>query len=198
MENESEKRAYFFVKAIFDFLASLLLFSIFLLPMVLIAILIRLTSKGPAIHWSKRIGSHNREFLMPKFRTMKIDAPQIATHLLQNSASVITPIGGVLRKTSLDEIPQVWSVLVGQMSLVGPRPALFNQYDLIELRTKKNVHILKPGITGWAQINGRDELPIAKKVEFDAEYLSRCSLMFDLLILVKTFTKVVFREGVRH
>jgi len=185
-------------KRVFDIFMAVVLFIILFIPMLIIGFLVRATSSGPALHWSKRIGRNNQHFLMPKFRTMRTDAPQVATHLLLNSHSYITPLGVILRKTSLDELPQVWSVLIGDMSLVGPRPALFNQDDLIELRTQKGVHVLRPGVTGWAQVNGRDDLPIPVKVEYDYEYLSRCGLMFDLIILVKTFTKVVLREGVRH
>ncbi|MCK6596117.1 MAG: sugar transferase [Bacteriovoracaceae bacterium] len=170
---------------------------IFFIPFWIIVILVKLTSPGPAIHWSKRIGKNNQIFLMPKFRTMRIDTPQVATHLLDGK-SYLTPIGGFLRKSSLDEIPQLISVLKGDMSLVGPRPALFNQYDLMELRTKHGVHMLLPGVTGWAQINGRDELSIPEKVEYDADYLKRKSLSFDVKIIFLTVLKVVLRKGISH
>ena len=170
---------------------------IFFIPFWIVVILVKLTSPGPAIHWSKRIGKNNQIFLMPKFRTMRIDTPQVATHLLDGK-SFLTPIGGFLRKSSLDEIPQLISVLKGDMSLVGPRPALFNQYDLMELRTKHGVHTLLPGVTGWAQINGRDELSIPEKVEFDADYLKRKSLSFDVKIIFLTALKVVLRKGISH
>lgn len=182
----------------FDILLSLLLSAIVALPALLIAILIRITSPGPVLYWSDRVGRDNRIFRMPKFRTMRTDAPQVATHLLGDSKSWITPIGHFLRKTSLDELPQLWSVLAGHMSLVGPRPALFNQDDLIGLRTKRGVHRLTPGVTGWAQINGRDELAIPIKVEFDAYYLEHRSFFFDLKILLSTFVKVAKRDGVKQ
>lgn len=170
---------------------------IFFIPFWIVVILVKLTSPGPAIHWSKRVGKNNQIFLMPKFRTMRIDTPQVATHLLDGK-SFLTPIGGFLRKSSLDEIPQLISVLKGDMSLVGPRPALFNQYDLMELRTKHGVHTLLPGVTGWAQINGRDELSIPEKVEYDADYLKRKSLSFDVKIIFLTALKVVLRKGISH
>lgn len=170
---------------------------IFFIPFWIILIFVKLTSPGPAIHWSKRIGKNNQIFLMPKFRTMRIDTPQVATHLLEGK-SYLTPIGGFLRKSSLDEIPQLISVLKGDMSLVGPRPALFNQYDLMELRTKHGVHTLLPGVTGWAQINGRDELSIPEKVKYDADYLKKKSLSFDLKIIFLTALKVVLRKGISH
>jgi len=198
MKFENKNNHYFIVKSGFDIISAAILGVLFLPILIVIAILIKITSSGPMIHWSRRIGQKNREFLMPKFRTMKVETPQLATHLFSDSKSYITPVGAILRKTSLDELPQLWSVLTGEMSLVGPRPALYNQHDLIEERTKCGVECLKPGITGWAQINGRDELPIATKVEYDLEYLNNCSLKFDLIILLKTFTKVVFREGVHH
>ncbi|MFL6719423.1 MAG: sugar transferase [Burkholderiaceae bacterium] len=186
------------MKRITDFCMALLVFLVCLLPCVLIALVIRLTSPGPALYWSDRIGRHNRIFRMPKFRTMRIDTPAIATHLLSNPDQFLTPIGSFLRKTSLDELPQLWSILKGDMSFVGPRPALFNQYDLIELRSRHHVDELLPGLTGWAQINGRDELAIPDKVKLDVEYLQRQSLLFDLNILLLTFLKVVRREGVTH
>lgn len=171
---------------------------VFALPILIIAVAVRLTSKGPALYWSDRVGRNNQIFRMPKFRTMLIDTPAVATHLLSDPASCLTPIGSFLRKTSLDELPQLWSILKGDMSFVGPRPALFNQDDLIALRTERDVHALVPGLTGWAQINGRDELPIPQKVELDREYLERRSFMFDIKIMWLTFLKVVRRDGVSH
>ena len=159
---------------------------------------VRLTSPGRGLHWSKRVGRHNAIFLMPKFRTMRIDTPQVATHLLASAGDFITPVGKFLRKTSLDELPQLWSILKGDMSFVGPRPALFNQDDLIALRTEAGVDALLPGLTGWAQVNGRDELPIPVKVGFDAEYMKRMSLAFDLEILAMTFVKALRSEWVSH
>lgn len=168
------------------------------LPMAFIALAVRLGSPGPALHWSDRIGRDNRVFRMPKFRSMYVGTPAIATHLLANAHVHITPIGRFLRRSSLDELPQLWSVLLGDMSLVGPRPALFNQNDLVELRTAQGIHRLRPGLTGWAQINGRDELPIAQKVRLDGEYLARQSLAFDAQIIWLTMWRVVRREGVAH
>jgi O-antigen biosynthesis protein WbqP len=159
---------------------------------------VRLTSPGPALYWSDRIGRHNRLFKMPKFRSMRIDTPAVATHLLSNPEQWLTPIGSFLRRSSLDELPQLWSIFKGDMSFVGPRPALFNQDDLMALRTEKGVHTLVPGLTGWAQVNGRDEIPIPQKVELDVEYLQMCSLGFDLWILWLTLLKVLRREGVSH
>ena len=186
------------MKRNFDFCVSFCLIGVFLFPILLIVILIRLTSRGPALYWSDRVGVGNRIFKMPKFRTMRIDTPAVATHLMQNPDEYLTPIGPFLRKSSLDELPQLWSVLKGDMSFVGPRPALFNQDDLIALRTEKGVHRLVPGITGWAQINGRDDIPIPKKVEYDEYYLNHRSLYFDLKILLLTFFKVTRAENVSH
>jgi O-antigen biosynthesis protein WbqP len=186
------------MKRWFD-LAVALVATVFLaLPIVFVALAVRLTSPGPALYWSDRVGRHNRIFKMPKFRSMRIDTPAVATHLLQNPDQWLTPIGSFLRKSSLDELPQLWSILKGDMSFVGPRPALFNQDDLIALRTEKGVHELVPGLTGWAQVNGRDELPIPQKVALDAEYLQRLSLLFDLKILWLTALKVLARDGVSH
>ena len=180
-------------------LAVTLVVAVFLaLPIVMTALAVRLTSPGPALYWSDRVGRHNRIFKMPKFRSMRIDTPAVATHLLQNPEQWLTPIGSFLRKSSLDELPQLWSILKGDMSFVGPRPALFNQDDLIALRTEKGVHELVPGLTGWAQVNGRDELPISQKVQLDAEYLERRSLLFDMKILWMTAVKVLARDGVAH
>ena len=169
-----------------------------MLPILVIAILVRLTSKGPALYWSDRVGRYNRIFRMPKFRTMRIDTPAVATHLLTDPDAYLTPIGSFMRKSSLDELPQLWSVLKGDMSFVGPRPALFNQDDLVELRTKKGIHVLTPGLTGWAQINGRDDIPIPVKVDFDEYYLNHRSFAFDLHIILLTVLKVIKREGVQH
>ena len=166
--------------------------------MLLVAMAVRLTSKGPALYWSDRVGRNNVIFKMPKFRSMLLGTPAVATHLLADAQSHLTPIGSFLRKTSLDELPQLWSILVGNMSFVGPRPALFNQQDLIALRTAQGVHTLVPGLTGWAQVNGRDELPIPEKVKLDVAYLQRQSLWFDLSILWLTFVKVLRRDGVLH
>lgn len=171
---------------------------IFAIPFAIVWVLVKLTSPGPAIHWSKRIGKGNDIFLMPKFRTMKINTPQLATHLLGDGKSYLTPIGSFLRKSSLDELPQLWSVWNGDMSLVGPRPALFNQHDLKELRTSYNVHSIPPGVTGWAQINGRDELSIPEKVEYDKFYLDHRSLKFDLKIIFLTAYKVLLRADIKH
>lgn len=186
------------VKRSFDLLLAGLGFCILFPVALLIAALVRLTSKGPVLYWSDRVGRENAIFRMPKFRTMKIGTPSVATHLLSDPASHLTSIGGVLRTTSLDEIPQLWSVIKGDMSLVGPRPALFNQHDLIALRTERAVDKLRPGITGWAQINGRDELSIPEKVAFDAEYAEIQSLPRDLSILWMTVTRVLRRTSVSH
>ena len=167
-------------------------------PLLLLALWVAITSKGPILYWSDRVGQHNRIFRMPKFRTMKVGTPALATHLLADPQAQLTPVGGFLRRTSLDELPQLWSILKGDMSWVGPRPALFNQTDLIEMRTQSDVHQLVPGLTGWAQVNGRDELPLADKVRLDIEYLHRQSLLFDLHILWLTVRKVVHREGIAH
>jgi O-antigen biosynthesis protein WbqP len=186
------------IKRSFDFIIAGALAVVFLIPLLIIALLVRLTSQGPALHWSKRVGRNNKIFLMPKFRSMYIETPQVATHLLENSKSFITPAGEFLRKTSLDELPQLWSVLNGDMSLVGPRPALFNQADLVSLRTEKGIEKLRPGVTGWAQINGRDDLPIPVKVDFDHQYLVRYSFLFDLKILFLTAIKVLKSDGIQH
>ncbi len=186
------------MKRMFD-LALAIVVAVFLaVPVLIVALAVRLTSPGPALYWSDRVGRHNRIFKMPKFRSMRIDTPAVATHLLQNPGQWLTPIGSFLRKSSLDELPQLWSILKGDMSFVGPRPALFNQDDLIALRTEKGVHELVPGLTGWAQVNGRDELPISQKVQLDAEYLQRQSFLLDLKILWMTALKVMARDGVSH
>jgi O-antigen biosynthesis protein WbqP len=165
---------------------------------LIVSVAVRFTSRGPILYWSQRVGQHDRLFLMPKFRTMRVDTPAVATHLLENCDAYLTPIGAFLRKTSLDELPQIWSILIGDMSFVGPRPALFNQFDLIELRRKYGVEALKPGLTGWAQVNGRDDLTIPEKVRFDDEYLARQSLRFDMYILLMSVAKVLRHEGVSH
>ena len=176
-------------------LAGLVLLS---LPMLGLAVAVRLESPGPALHWSQRVGRRNHLFPMPKFRTMRVGAPDVATHLLTEPDRWVTPLGGFLRRTSLDELPQLWSVLKGDMSLVGPRPALFNQHDLVALRTQSGVDALRPGLTGWAQINGRDDLPVPEKARLDRDYLERMSLAFDLRILVVTAMEAVTGRGVSH
>ena len=186
------------LKRAFDIVVSLGGLAVGWPVLLTLAVLVRLTSPGPAVHWSRRVGRENREFPMPKFRSMRTDTPDVATHLLEDPGRWITPIGRFLRKSSLDELPQLWSVLVGDMSLVGPRPALFNQHDLIELRTAAGVERLRPGVTGWAQVNGRDELPIPEKVKLDAEYLTRQSLAFDLAIILATARQAVTGRGVSH
>ena len=186
------------MKRTFDIFLGFMAFLILIFPVLLVGMAVRLTSDGPVLYWSNRVGRNNKIFKMPKFRSMRLGTPAVATHLLSDASSHLTPIGSFLRKSSLDELPQLWSILVGDMSFVGPRPALFNQHDLIDLRTQAGVHALTPGLTGWAQVNGRDELPIPKKVELDAEYLNRQSLWFDFKILWLTFLKVFLREGVSH
>ena len=186
------------VKRLFDLLLALCAACVLAVPVIVVAVAVRVTSSGPALYWSNRVGKGNQIFKMPKFRSMRVGTPAVATHLLANPTAHLTPIGSFLRKSSLDELPQLWSILVGDMSFVGPRPALFNQHDLIELRTAKGVHELLPGLTGWAQVNGRDELPIPQKVALDAEYLQRQSLWFDIRILWLTFVKVLRRDGVSH
>jgi len=186
------------MKRLLDLLFSLCLIPVLLFPILVIASVVKVTSKGPVLYWSDRIGENNKIFKMPKFRTMRINTPAVATHLLANPEKYLTPLGPFLRKLSLDELPQLWSVIMGDMSFVGPRPALFNQYDLIELRTQKAIHTLIPGITGWAQVNGRDDLPIPLKVQYDEYYLNNKSLMLDLKILFMTIQKVLQREGVTH
>ncbi|MCE9550583.1 MAG: sugar transferase [Betaproteobacteria bacterium] len=186
------------MKRLLDMLMAIAAILLLFLPISLIFLMVKLTSPGPALFWSDRVGQDNRIFRMPKFRTMRLDTPAVATHLLSNPKEYLTPFGAFLRKSSLDELPQLWSILKGDMSFVGPRPALFNQYDLIELRSKNGVHELMPGLTGWAQINGRDELPISEKVEWDREYLEQQSFWFDLKILWFTVLKVLRHEGVSH
>jgi O-antigen biosynthesis protein WbqP len=186
------------LKRVFDLCVGGVAALVLTLPIAVVALLVRLTSPGPALYWSDRVGRNNAIFRMPKFRSMRVGTPAVATHLLADPKSHLTPIGSFLRKSSLDELPQLWSILVGDMSFVGPRPALFNQDDLIALRTECGVHELVPGLTGWAQVNGRDELPIPDKVKLDVEYLQRQSLWFDIRILWLTFVKVLRRDGVTH
>jgi O-antigen biosynthesis protein WbqP len=186
------------VKRTFDLVLALIATIILIWPMLLVAIAVRLTSKGPALYWSDRVGKDNVIFKMPKFRSMRTDTPAVATHLLEKPEAWLTPIGSFIRKTSLDELPQLWCILKGDMSFVGPRPALFNQHDLIELRTAQGVHALVPGLTGLAQINGRDELAISQKVVLDVEYLHRNSLSLDIVIMWDTFKQVFVAKGVLH
>jgi O-antigen biosynthesis protein WbqP len=186
------------MKRTFDIVVGCLAALVLCVPMLLLAIAIRLTSRGPALYWSDRFGRNNVIFKMPKFRSMRVGAPEVATHLLKDARSHLTSIGSFLRESSLDELPQLWSILVGDMSFVGPRPALFNQQDLIDLRTQQGVHTLVPGLTGWAQVNGRDDLPVPQKVALDADYLQCKSFWFDIKILWLTFLKVVKRDGVSH
>ena len=198
MRGSKERRKGICVKRLFDLLLALCASVVLALPVAVVAVAERLTSAGPALYWSDRVGRGNKIFKMPKFRSMRVGTPAVATHLLADAKSHLTPIGSFLRKSSLDELPQLWSILVGDMSFVGPRPALFNQHDLIALRTQHGVHELVPGLTGWAQVNGRDELPIPDKVKLDVEYLQRQSLWFDIRILWLTFVKVLRRDGVSH
>lgn len=186
------------MKRLFDLSLALLILALSLPLMLLVALAVRLTSPGPAFYWSDRVGKINSIFKMPKFRTMRTDTPAVATHLLNDPDRYLTPIGKFLRKTSLDELPQLYNILKGDMSFVGPRPALFNQDDLVALRTEKGIHVLTPGLTGWAQINGRDELPIPVKVEYDAYYLQNRSFIFDLKIIILTAISVLRRDGVSH
>ena len=186
------------MKRLFDLLLALLLTIVLALPILVLAIVVRLTSSGPALYWSDRVGRCNIIFRMPKFRTMQVGAPAVATHLLAGSGQYLTPVGSFLRKSSLDELPQLWSILIGNMSFVGPRPALFNQDDLIALRTQYGIDKLAPGLTGWAQVNGRDELSIPLKVQYEVEYLRKQSFWFDMRILGLTFLKVIQRAGVSH
>jgi O-antigen biosynthesis protein WbqP len=186
------------MKRAFDIFLGCLGAQLLFVPVLLVAMAVRLTSKGPVLYWSDRVGRNNVIFKMPKFRSMRVGTPAVATHLLADARSHLTPIGSFLRKSSLDELPQLWSILAGDMSFVGPRPALFNQQDLIALRTEQGVHTLVPGLTGWAQVNGRDELPIPEKVKLDVAYLQRQSLWFDIRILWLTFVKVLKRDGVSH
>ncbi|WLR92409.1 sugar transferase [Shinella zoogloeoides] len=186
------------LKRAFDVTVASVALLVFAVPMAIVALAVRLTSPGPALYWSDRVGRDNHLFSMPKFRTMRTDAPVVATHLLTDANRHLTPIGGFLRKTSLDELPQLWCIVKGEMSLVGPRPALFNQDDLVAARTALGVHRLAPGLTGWAQVNGRDELTVTEKVALDAEYRARQSFSFDLRILLMTAIKVTGAAGVSH
>jgi O-antigen biosynthesis protein WbqP len=186
------------MKRSFDLLLCLLAGIFLLIPCLLVVLAVRLSSPGPVIYWSNRVGRNNVIFKMPKFRSMRLDTPAVATHLLDNPGQWLTPIGSFLRQSSLDELPQLWSILKGDMSFVGPRPALFNQDDLVALRTEKGVHELVPGLTGWAQVNGRDELPIPEKVAYDLAYLERRDFLFDLKILWMTVMKVITKKGVSH
>ncbi|WP_041741250.1 sugar transferase [Collimonas fungivorans] len=186
------------MKRSFDLLLALVASIVLIVPIILVSLFVRLTSVGPIIYWSDRVGRRNKIFKMPKFRTMRIDTPAVATHLLPDPKKFLTPIGSFLRKSSLDELPQLWSIITGDMSFVGPRPALFNQDDLIALRTEYGVDSLLPGLTGWAQINGRDELPIAEKVKLDVDYLQRQSFFLDIQIIFLTFLKVIRRDGITH
>ncbi|WP_370660191.1 sugar transferase [Massilia glaciei] len=186
------------MKRILDFCMALLAAMLFLLPLLVVSLLVKLTSKGPVLYWSNRVGRDNALFSMPKLRTMQVETPVVATHLLQDPDQFLTPIGGFLRKSSLDELPQLWCILRGDMSVVGPRPALFNQHNLISMRTEQGVHKIRPGLTGWAQVNGRDELPIPEKVKLDVDYVKRQSLVFDMKVILLTILKVVRRDGVTH
>ena len=186
------------MKRWFDIVFAVLAGLVFLFPLLLTALLVKFTSRGPVLYWSERVGQHNRIFKMPKFRSMRVGTPAVATHLLSDPEAWLTPVGSFLRKSSLDELPQLWNILCGDMSFVGPRPALFNQHDLVALRTQYGVNELVPGLTGWAQINGRDELPIDQKVALDVEYLQRQSFYFDVKIIFLTAFKVIGRESVSH
>ena len=186
------------MKRLFDLVLAAIMTILLAVPLIMVALAVRLTSPGPALYWSDRVGRNNHIFKMPKFRSMRTDTPVVATHLLDNPQSLLTPIGSFLRRNSLDELPQIWSVLVGDMSFVGPRPALYNQDDLIALRSERQVHTLVPGLTGWAQVNGRDELPIPTKVDLDVEYMQKQSFFFDMYILYLTIIKVLARDGVAH
>ena len=186
------------MKRLFDLCLALFALLFLALPILLVAVMVRLTSVGSIFYWSDRVGRDNKLFKMPKFRTMLIGTPAMATHLLPDPTQFLTPVGSFLRKSSLDELPQLWSIIKGDMSFVGPRPALFNQHDLIVLRTEYGVHQLTPGLTGWAQVNGRDELPISDKVKLDVEYMHNQSLFFDLKITFLTILKVLCRDGIQH
>jgi O-antigen biosynthesis protein WbqP len=186
------------MKRLLDLFLALLAAALFFVPFLMLALLVKLTSKGRVLYWSNRVGRDNRIFSMPKLRTMRVDTPVVATHLLSDPRRFLTPIGAFLRKSSLDELPQLWCIIRGDMSIVGPRPALFNQHDLINLRTEHGVHTIRPGLTGWAQVNGRDELPIPDKVKLDANYLQWQSLAFDIKIILLTCVKVLRRDGIVH
>lgn len=186
------------MKRAIDFVLSLIACIIFLPLFLVLALVVKLTSRGPVLYWSDRVGRDNQIFSMPKLRTMRVDTPVVATHLLTDPDQYLTPVGGFLRRSSLDELPQLWCILCGDMSIVGPRPALFNQQNLIEMRTEHGVHAIRPGLTGWAQINGRDELPLQDKVRLDADYLRRQSVGFDAKVMLLTFIKVARRDGITH
>ena len=186
------------MKRLFDLILAAVATLILLVPCSVVALLVKLTSPGPILYWSDRVGRNNHIFKMPKFRSMRVGTPAVATHLLADPASHLTPIGGFLRKSSLDELPQLWNIIVGNMSFVGPRPALYNQQDLITLRTQHGIHVLLPGLTGWAQINGRDEVPIPQKVLLDKEYMQRQSTVFDAKIIFLTAMRVIMRSDVSH
>jgi O-antigen biosynthesis protein WbqP len=186
------------MKRFFDILLGLLLLWFLSIPMILIALIVKLSSKGPTLYWSDRVGINNAIFRMPKFRTMRPDTPEMATHLMNNPELYLTTVGSLLRKYSLDELPQLWSILKGDMSFIGPRPALYNQDDLVNLRTKKGIHKLIPGVTGWAQVNGRDDIPILQKVEYDAYYMKNKSMILDLKIVWKTAVNVLRKKGIKH
>jgi O-antigen biosynthesis protein WbqP len=198
MDSGKFTKKYCLMKRLFDLALGIFAAIPLLFPILFVALLVRITSNGPAIYWSDRVGKENKTFKMPKFRTMQVGTPAVASHLLQNPQVYLSPIGSFLRKSSLDELPQLWSIIKGDMSFVGPRPALYNQIDLIALRTEKGIHELVPGLTGWAQVNGRDELPIPQKVELDAQYLKRKSFLFDLKILWMTVLKVTAGKDVSH
>ncbi len=195
---QSERKTRTDLKRAVDLFLAVVASIILIVPIAVVAVCVRLTSPGPALYWSNRVGRRNVIFRMPKFRSMRIDTPTVATHLLEDPSRYLTPIGGFLRKSSLDELPQLWCILKGEMSFVGPRPALYNQDDLIALRTAKGVDALLPGLTGWAQVNGRDELPIPQKVEFDVDYLRRRSFVMDMRILAMTVGKVLGSKGITH
>jgi O-antigen biosynthesis protein WbqP len=186
------------MKRLFDLFLGLVATLILAIPCLIVAFTVKVNSQGPVLYWSDRVGRHNKIFRMPKFRTMRVDTPAVATHLLSDPKQFLTPVGSFLRKSSLDELPQLWSIIKGDMSFVGPRPALFNQDDLVALRTRYGVDQALPGLTGWAQINGRDELPIPDKVKLDADYVNRQTLWLDLKIIFMTFLKVARRDGVTH
>lgn len=186
------------MKRVLDLVLSLIAIILLAVPILILVLMVRVTSEGPIIYWSTRVGKKGKMFQMPKFRSMRIDTPVVATHLLKNPNEYLTPIGSYLRKMSLDELPQLWCILKGEMSFVGPRPALYNQYDLIELRKRFGVDDVLPGLTGLAQINGRDELQISDKVGFDVEYIAKKSLSLDLYILWRTLVKVLTKDGVSH
>jgi O-antigen biosynthesis protein WbqP len=198
VEKTRSRRGAIRAKRTFDYAFAVLLLPLLAIPFLLIAVLVKFTSRGPVLYWSDRVGRNNTIFRMPKFRTMRVNTPEVATHMLSAPKDHLTKPGGFLRKTSLDELPQIYSILKGDISFVGPRPALFNQDDLVALRTKFNVHELRPGLTGWAQVNGRDDLPIPVKVAYDYEYLQNWTLFFDFKILMLTLLKVLRREGVSH